>query len=77
MLPLTVLRRFDCVLAPVKQDMLDTYDKVKGRDLAFGDGWPGSAHRPSAQSVGRAVGQATTVTGTPLSAMLPLSSSRN
>ena len=26
-LPLTVLRRFDCVLAPVKQDMLETYEK--------------------------------------------------
>ncbi|MAT04943.1 MAG: restriction endonuclease subunit M [Acidimicrobiaceae bacterium] len=30
-LPLTVLRRFDCVLAPVKQDMLETYEKVKGK----------------------------------------------
>jgi type I restriction enzyme M protein len=35
-LPLTVLRRFDCVLAPVKQDMLDTYDKLKGRVENFG-----------------------------------------
>jgi type I restriction-modification system DNA methylase subunit len=30
-LPLTVLRRFDCVLAPVKQDMLDTHQRVKDR----------------------------------------------
>ena len=30
-MPLTVLRRFDCVLAPVKQDMLETYEKVKGK----------------------------------------------
>ncbi len=30
-LPLTVLRRFDCVLAPVKQDMLDTYERVQGQ----------------------------------------------
>ena len=29
-LPLTVLRRFDCVLAPVKQDMLATYANLKG-----------------------------------------------
>ena len=35
-LPLTVLRRFDCVLAPVKQDMLDTYDKLKGKVENFG-----------------------------------------
>jgi type I restriction enzyme M protein len=30
-LPLTVLRRFDCVLAPVKQEMLDTHKRVKDR----------------------------------------------
>ncbi len=30
-LPLTVLRRFDCVLAPVKQDMLATHENVKGK----------------------------------------------
>jgi type I restriction enzyme M protein len=35
-LPLTVLRRFDCVLAPVKQDMLDTYERVKGKVENFG-----------------------------------------
>jgi len=35
-LPLTVLRRFDCVLAPVKQDMLDTYEKLKGKVENFG-----------------------------------------
>jgi type I restriction enzyme M protein len=35
-LPLTVLRRFDCVLAPVKQEMLDTYDKLAGRVENFG-----------------------------------------
>ena len=35
-LPLTVLRRFDCVLAPVKQDMLDTYASLKGKVENFG-----------------------------------------
>jgi type I restriction enzyme M protein len=35
-LPLTVLRRFDCVLAPVKQDMLDRYDQLKGKVENFG-----------------------------------------
>lgn len=35
-LPLTVLRRFDCVLAPVKQEMLDAYDKLKGKVENFG-----------------------------------------
>jgi type I restriction enzyme M protein len=35
-LPLTVLRRFDCVLAPVKQDMLATYDRLKGKVENFG-----------------------------------------
>ena len=29
-LPLTVLRRLDCVIAPVKEDMLERYDEVKG-----------------------------------------------
>lgn len=28
-LPFTVLRRLDCVIAPVKGDMLDRYDSVK------------------------------------------------
>ena len=35
-LPLTVLRRFDCVLAPVKQDMLGTYEQLKGKVENFG-----------------------------------------
>ncbi len=35
-LPLTVLRRFDCVLAPVKQEMLDTYDRLRGKVENFG-----------------------------------------
>ena len=35
-LPLTVLRRFDCVLAPVKHEMLDTYAKLKGKVENFG-----------------------------------------
>jgi type I restriction-modification system DNA methylase subunit len=35
-LPLTVLRRFDCVLAPVKQEMLDSYERLKGRVENFG-----------------------------------------
>ena len=30
-LPLTVLRRFDCVLAPVKQEMLDTHARYKDK----------------------------------------------
>lgn len=30
MLPMTVLRRLDCVLAPTKQDVLDTYEKMQG-----------------------------------------------
>lgn len=29
-LPLTVLRRLDCVIAPVKPDMLARYDEVQG-----------------------------------------------
>ena len=35
-LPLTVLRRFDCVLAPVKQEMLTKYDSLKGKVENFG-----------------------------------------
>ncbi len=35
-LPLTVLRRFDCVLAPVKQDMLDTHARLAGKVENFG-----------------------------------------
>jgi type I restriction enzyme M protein len=35
-LPLTVLRRFDCVLEPVKQKMLDTYARIEGRVENFG-----------------------------------------
>lgn len=35
-LPLTVLRRFDCVLAPVEQEMLATYGRLKGRVENFG-----------------------------------------
>ncbi|MBO0349022.1 SAM-dependent DNA methyltransferase [Phormidium pseudopriestleyi FRX01] len=31
MLPMTVLRRFDCVLAPTKQDVLDKYQQCKDR----------------------------------------------
>ncbi len=30
-LPLTVLRRFDCVLAPVKADMLSTHERLVGK----------------------------------------------
>ena len=33
MLPMTVLRRFDCVLAPTKQKVLAAYDKQKGGEL--------------------------------------------
>ena len=29
-LPMTVLRRLDCVLAPTKQKVLDTYEKMQG-----------------------------------------------
>jgi type I restriction enzyme M protein len=35
-LPFTVLRRLDCVVAPVKDDMLASYDQVKGRLDNFG-----------------------------------------
>lgn len=28
-LPMTVLRRLDCVLAPTKQEVLDVYEKMK------------------------------------------------
>ena len=35
-LPLTVLRRFDCVLAPVKQEMLAKYAQLKGKVENFG-----------------------------------------
>jgi type I restriction enzyme M protein len=35
-LPLTVLRRFDCVLAPVKQQMLDKHASLKGKVENFG-----------------------------------------
>ncbi|HUF99757.1 MAG TPA: class I SAM-dependent DNA methyltransferase, partial [Ilumatobacter sp.] len=35
-LPLTVLRRFDCVLAPVKGDMLTRFDQLKGKVENFG-----------------------------------------
>ena len=35
-LPFTALRRFDCVLAPVKEDMLALYDQVKDRLDKFG-----------------------------------------
>jgi type I restriction enzyme M protein len=35
-LPFTVLRRLDCVLAPVKGQMLTTYQAVKGRLANFG-----------------------------------------
>ena len=30
-LPLTVLRRFDCILAPTKQDVLTAHAKLKGK----------------------------------------------
>jgi type I restriction enzyme M protein len=30
-LPLTVLRRLDCVLEPTKADVLATYEKMKGK----------------------------------------------
>lgn len=32
MLPMTVLRRFDCILAPTKQDVLDKYQQRKDRN---------------------------------------------
>ncbi len=35
-LPFTVLRRLDCVLAPVKDEMLSTYEKIKDRVENFG-----------------------------------------
>jgi type I restriction enzyme M protein len=35
-LPLTVLRRLDCVLDPVKPAMLEKYEQVKGKVGDFG-----------------------------------------
>jgi type I restriction enzyme M protein len=35
-LPLTVLRRFDCVLEPVKAQMLETYARIEGKVENFG-----------------------------------------
>jgi len=32
MLPLTVLRRFDCVLEPTKEEILTQYERIKGKD---------------------------------------------
>ncbi|MCB9389066.1 MAG: type I restriction-modification system subunit M N-terminal domain-containing protein [Acidimicrobiia bacterium] len=43
-LPFTVLRRLDCVLDPVKADMLAKYESVKGRVENFRAG-PRRAHR--------------------------------
>src|SRR5512133_2941729 len=34
MLPMTVLRRFDCVLAPTKEKVLKEYDRRKGGKLS-------------------------------------------
>ena len=33
MLPMTVLRRLDCVLAPTKEQVLEEYDKLIARGL--------------------------------------------
>ncbi|MDM5057404.1 type I restriction-modification system subunit M [Aeromonas rivipollensis] len=38
MLPLTVLRRFDAVLAPTKETVLSRYEALKGKDPALVDG---------------------------------------
>ena len=37
-LPLTVLRRFDCILADTKPVVLDTYTKLKDQNLDLLDG---------------------------------------
>ena len=37
-LPLTVLRRFDCILADTKTAVLDTYNKLKDQNLDLLDG---------------------------------------
>ena len=37
-LPLTVLRRFDCILADTKPAVLDTYNKLKDQNLDLLDG---------------------------------------
>lgn len=37
MLPLVVLRRFDCVLAGTKDDVMATYSKYKDNDKFKGD----------------------------------------
>ena len=36
-LPLTVLRRLDCVLAPVKEQMLERFEQIKGKVDNYGD----------------------------------------
>lgn len=36
-LPLTVLRRFDCILAPTKAEVLNTYDGIKTRPKNYID----------------------------------------
>lgn len=41
-LPLTVLRRFDCVLAPTKERVLAKYRKIRRR---FDRGTPGGTRR--------------------------------
>ena len=41
MLPMTVLRRFDCVLAPTKAKVLADYQRRKGMDLAAVERWLG------------------------------------
>src|SRR5258707_7588428 len=48
MLPLTVLRRFDCVLAPTKSKVLAEYEKRKGGKLND-DALDRLLHKPSGQ----------------------------
>src|SRR5205807_5084725 len=48
MLPMTVLRRFDCVLTPTKAKVLAEYEKRKGGKLE-GDALDTSLNRAAAQ----------------------------
>ena len=43
-LPLTVLRRFDCILADTKPAVLDTYNKLKDQNLDLLDSCTPNRH---------------------------------
>ena len=49
MLPMTVLRRFDCVLAPTKQAVLNKYEAIKNKKTSVGNALDGQLNRVSKQ----------------------------